>query len=107
MNRRVAVTGIGVYCACGKSRAEFWDSMTAGRSAIGTLEGFPQVRFPHAAQIRGHDPQLHFTPKEIDLLDPFAQYALIAAAEAVKDSGVEWTAELRESTGVITGSCVG
>lgn len=107
MNRRVAVTGIGVYCACGRSRAEFWDAMVGGRSAIGPLEGFPQVRFPHAAQIRGHDPQLHFTPKEIDLLDPFAQYALIAAAEAVKDSGVEWTAELRESTGVITGSCVG
>jgi len=107
MNRRVAVTGIGVYCACGKSRAEFWDAMVAGRGAIGPLEGFPLVRFPHAAQIRGHDPRLHFTPKETDLLDPFAQYALIAAAEAVKDSGVEWTAELRESTGVITGSCVG
>lgn len=107
MNRRVVVTGMGVYCACGHSRAEFWDALVTGRSAVGALEGFPQVRFPNAAQIRGHDPAAHFTAKEIDLLDPFAQYALIAAAEAVGDSGIEWTDELRESTGVITGSCVG
>ncbi|MBL8176697.1 MAG: beta-ketoacyl-[acyl-carrier-protein] synthase family protein [Bryobacterales bacterium] len=107
MNRRVVVTGVGVYCACGKSRNEFWDALAAGRSAIGALEGFPQVRFAHAAQIRGHDAGAHFTAKEIDLLDLFAQYALIAAAEAVADCGIEWSEALRESTGVITGSCVG
>lgn len=107
MSRRVVVTGLGVYCACGKSRLEFWDAMKSGRSAIGPLAGFPQVRFPNAAQIREHDPALHFTPKEADLLDPFAQFAVIAAAEAVQDSGIEWSDALRAAAGVITGSCVG
>lgn len=107
MARRVVVTGLGVYCACGQTKASFWQSMTAGESAIGPLVGFPQVRFPHAAQIREHDPARHFTPKEVDLLDPFAQYALIAATEAITDSGIEWNDALRERTGVITGSCVG
>lgn len=107
MARRVVVTGVGVYCACGKTRGEFWESIATGRSGIGPMLGFPQVRFPNAAQIRDHDPVLHFSAKEIDLLDPFAQYALIAAAEAVADCGIEWNDALRENTGVITGSCVG
>ena len=46
-------------------------------------------------------------PKQADILDRFAQFALIAAREAVIDSGIEFDAALRESSAVMTGSCLG
>ncbi|MBI3680996.1 MAG: beta-ketoacyl-[acyl-carrier-protein] synthase family protein [Acidobacteria bacterium] len=105
--RRVAVTGIGVFCASGKNRRRFWEALTSGRSAIGPIEGFGELRFPNGAQIRDYCPLDQFSEKEADFLDPFAQYALIAAREAVAAAGIQWTAQLRRQTGVITGSCVG
>jgi nodulation protein E len=105
--RRVAVTGIGVFCASGATREEFWRAMRQGLCAITPLERFPDLRFANAAHIRDYKPELHFDQKEIDALDPFAQYALLAAREAVSQAGVSWTDELRRSSGVITGSCLG
>lgn len=105
--RRVAITGIGVFCAAGRNISEFWNSMSTGRSAIAPLDGFPGLKILTGAQIRGYQIADYFAPKEADLIDRFAQYGLIAAREAVASSGIEWTPELRESTGVITGSCLG
>lgn len=105
--RRVAITGIGVFCASGRTAAEFRESMLGGRVAIGPLEGFPGVRLAAAAQIGGYRPADHLAPRDADLLDRFAQYGLIAAREAVAQSGIEWTPELKMSAGVVTGSCVG
>ncbi|HUQ91262.1 MAG TPA: beta-ketoacyl-[acyl-carrier-protein] synthase family protein [Bryobacteraceae bacterium] len=107
MNRRVAVTGAGVICASGNNRDAFWRSIARGENAVTPLQGFDGLRFSHGARLRGYQPLDHFTEKELDLLDPFAQFALIAAREAVKDSSVVWTNELRERSGVITGSCLG
>ncbi|MBI4902463.1 MAG: beta-ketoacyl-[acyl-carrier-protein] synthase family protein [Acidobacteria bacterium] len=107
MNRRVAITGIGVLCAAGNHCDEFASSVFAGLSAIRPLTGFESVRIPQAARLRHYDASLHFSPKELDILDPFAQYALVAAREAVRNSGIEWTPALRQSSGVITGSCLG
>ena len=105
--RRVAVTGIGVFCAAGTSRDSFRESMLCGRSAVVPLTGFNGLHFHNAARITNYDPLAHFTAKELDLIDPFAQYALLAAREAIADAHIDWTAELREATGVITGSCTG
>jgi nodulation protein E len=107
MSRRVAVTGIGVISACGGNAAAFWSSLKAGRSAIAPLEGFAGFRIANGAQIRGFQPEEHFSLKELDLYDRFTQYGLIAAREAVRESGIEWTAELRSMGGAITGSCLG
>ncbi len=81
MTRRVAVTGIGVICAAGRTRPEFWDSLKSGKSAIGPMSLVPgnSVRFPNAAEVRDYRPLDYFDPKEADLLDRFAQFALIAA----------------------------
>jgi len=65
------------------------------------------LRFPNAAEVRDFDPGAHFLNKETDLLDRFAQFAVVAAREAVADSGIEWTPELRERAAIVTGSCVG
>jgi nodulation protein E len=109
MQRRVAVTGIGVISAIGKSRAEFWESLHEGRCGIRPMMLVPEgsVRFPNAAEVPAYRAEDYFEPKEADLLDRFAQFALIAAREAVRDSGIEFDTALRENAAIVTGSCVG
>ena len=72
-----------------------------------TLVPEGSVRFPNAAEVPGYRAEDYFEPKEADLLDRFAQFALIAAREAVRDSGIEFDAALREKAAIVTGSCVG
>ena len=107
--RRVVITGTGVISAIGNDTVSFAASLCAGRSGIGPLlqVDATQLRFSHAAEVRGYEPEKHFEQREISLMERFAQFALIAAREAVTQSGLEWTPELREETAVITGSCLG
>jgi nodulation protein E len=107
--RRAVVTGIGAICSIGRNLAEFTDALRTGRDGAGPLEGAAgwDLRFPNAAQVRSYAATDHFEPKEADMLDRFAQFAVVAAREAAKQSGIEWTRELRENTAVITGSCIG
>ncbi|HET8548981.1 MAG TPA: beta-ketoacyl-[acyl-carrier-protein] synthase family protein [Bryobacteraceae bacterium] len=106
MTRRVAVTGIGVVSALGTNAATFWQSLTAGRSGIRPLSGFRagEFRFANAAEVLEFDSSQHFGDKQAAMLDRSAQLALVAAREAVADSGTE-TAGPR--TAVVTGSCIG
>jgi nodulation protein E len=105
MTRRVAVTGIGVISAIGLTRDQFWRSLAAGHSGIRPMTLVPEnsVRFPNAAEVPDYRPADHLTHKDADLLDRFAQFALIAAREAVADAHIEFP----ESSAVITGSCLG
>jgi nodulation protein E len=107
--RRVVVTGIGVISSLGKDAVEFWQALAAGRSGIGPLQAVSAglLRFPNAAEVRGYDPAEHFRDKETDYLDRFAQFAVVAAREAVRDSAIQFTPELRERSAIVTGSCVG
>jgi len=109
MTRRVAVTGIGVICALGRDRAEFWDALAAGRCGIAplTLVDRAALRFENAAEVREYRASDYFDEKEAAQLDRFAQFALIAAREAVGDAGMVFDDALRESSAVVTGSCVG
>jgi nodulation protein E len=109
MQRRVAVTGLGVISAIGHNRAEFWQSLQAGRPGIATLQAVDPalLRFSSGAEVRNFTPAQYFDEKELGLLDRFAQFGVIAAREAIAAAGVEWTPELRESTAIVTGSCVG
>ncbi len=109
MARRVVVTGVGVISSLGLNAADFWQALSEGRSGIGpmTLVNPALLRFPNTAEVKGYDPALHFCNKETDFLDRFAQFGVVAAREAVLDSGIEWTPELRERGAVVTGSCVG
>ena len=103
---RVAITGLGVISASGNTCTEFWASLTAGRSAIAPIEAVDRtlLRAPNGAEVRGYDPLRHFEPRQVDLLDRFAQFAVIAAREAVSDAGV--TRGLDEAA-IFTGACVG
>jgi nodulation protein E len=109
MTRRVAVTGIGVICAAGRRRQEFFESLKSGTSAIAPVSLVPpsSVRFANAAEVANYRSEDYLSEKEAALLDRFAQFALIAAREAVADSGIVFDPELKENAAVVTGSCIG
>ena len=108
MRRRVVVTGLGVISASGLTLQDFWSSIREGCSAIKPITRFQGLlRFPNAAEITDFDENQHFDGKEAQFLDPFAQYGIVAARDAIRDAGIEWTPELKEQTAIITGSCLG
>jgi nodulation protein E len=106
---RVAVTGLGVISALGHNATEFWQALEAGCSGIAPLEAVDRtlLRFANGAEVRNYAPAQYFDEKELGLLDRFAQFGVIAAREAIAAAGVQWTPALRESTAIVTGSCVG
>ncbi|MGD1073037.1 MAG: beta-ketoacyl-[acyl-carrier-protein] synthase family protein [Bryobacteraceae bacterium] len=107
--RRVVITGIGVICSAGATREEFLQSLRRGRNGVTRLEQADtwDLRFVSGGEIKNFDPTLYISPKESDMIDRFAQFAVVAAQEAVRHSGIEWTPELRENAAIVTGSCVG
>jgi len=109
MERRVVITGVGVVSALGKNAREFWEALVKGESGIGPIRQLDvsSLKFKNGAEARNWAPEEHFEAKQLDFVDRFAQFALVAAREAVRDSGIEWTQKLRERTGIVTGSCVG
>jgi nodulation protein E len=106
---RVAVTGIGVICALGRTAEEFERSLREGRSGIAPIRSADcsNLRFRNGAEVAAYDHRLYFDDKRADFMDRFAQFAVIAAREAASDAGIEWTPRLLESAAIITGSCVG
>lgn len=106
---RAVVTGIGVLCSIGRDLSAFRQALREGRDGAGPIQNARiwDLRFSTAAQLQGYSATDYFAPKAADMLDRFAQFALIAAREAVRQSGIEWTDELRETTAIVTGSCIG
>src|SRR5690349_19142697 len=107
--RRVAITGLGAISALGRDVPSFAEALRQGRGGIGPVEcaDMSQIRFQNGAEVRGYTHQPYFEDRRADFLDRFAQFAVIAAREAVASAGVEWTPELRERAAIVTGSCVG
>ena len=107
--RRVAITGIGVVSPIGNNVGEFWDSLAAGRSGIGpiTKVDTSELRFKNAAEVKGFNAAEYFDERAMMMLDPFAHFGITAAREAVKESGIAFGDELKDRTGVVTGSCLG
>ena len=107
--RRVAITGTGAISALGRNTSEFAESLRQGRSGIAPIESADrsQLRFQNGAEVKDYSHRPYFDDRRADFMDRFAQFAVIAAREAVADAGVVWTPELRESAAIITGSCVG
>jgi len=107
--RRVAVTGLGVICALGNNTSETWNAVCEGRSGIAPIHSIDvsKLRFRYGAQVCRYDPSKYFEADHARLLDPFSQFAIIAAREAVKDSGVTLTQALCEKAAIVTGSGMG
>jgi nodulation protein E len=106
--KRVAITGLGCVSAAGLGVGALLDALRSGRSAIAPVQALKARGIANAigAEVRGFDPAQHFDPDRLPLLDRFAQFALIAAREALAGAGLE-TSVLRRDTAVILGSGVG
>ncbi len=107
--KRVVITGMGAVSALGPSAAETMRGMREAVCGIGPLEfdNVERLGIRIGGQIRGYDAEAHFTRQEITLYDPFTQFALLAAAEAVGQSGLSEGQFIADNAGVVLGTAGG
>jgi len=107
--RRVVVTGLGIVCPVGNSVKEAWANIQAGTSGITRITRFDAS--PYASQIAGEvknfDVATVLSPKEARRVDTFIHYGVAAAAEAIRDAGLEANPKNAERIGVNVGSGMG
>jgi len=103
------VTGSGVISPVGNNKKDFWDALVQGKNGTAILTAFDPSKFTTriAAEIKDFDFSKHFSSKEIRRMDRFVQLALVAAREALADSGMDLTKTEREKGGVLIGSGIG
>jgi nodulation protein E len=110
-SRRVAITGLGIISALGLDLAENWKALCAGRSGIGQLQvadvAGVGLKLQNGAQVHGFDPLKHFEGGKDAQLDRFAQFSVVTAREAFRDSGITLSPEQRVRAAVVCGSAVG
>ena len=106
--KRVVITGMGAITPIGHSVPALYDNLLAGRHGFGTITRFDLEGFKVsvAAEVKDYEPTDHFPKPEARRMDLFTQYALVAAKEAVEDSGILGTVS-PERLGVYVGSGVG
>jgi len=106
---RVVITGIGVVSPVGSTLEQFWSALVEARSGIGplTLTLHERLSTRIAAQVREFEPAAHFEPKQVALLDRFAQFAVVAARAAVSDSGLKIGEQAALEAATIIGNAAG
>ena len=89
-SKRVVVTGLGAITPIGKTVPEFWEGLVNGKNGVGEITRFDSTLFKtrFACEVKDYDPEAYFEKKNVRKYDHFAQFALIAADEAVADSGL-------------------
>ncbi len=109
MKRRVVVTGLGLITPLGNTVDATWDGLMSGRSGVDYIKKFDVTKFPVriAAEIKDFDPLQFVEKKEARKMGAFIHYAIAAADEAVKDSGLKVTDENSEQSGVYISSGIG
>lgn len=110
---RIVITGVGAITPIGLSPEAVWHAMRDGVSGITTLEGEEIARYEGqwtarvAGQVKGFEAGEHIDPREAKRLDRSAQFGMAAVAQAVKDSGIDFSAMHPERAGVAYGTGVG
>lgn len=106
--RSVVITGLGCITALGNNVQQFWQALETGHCGIGPSEDPAREELDGApiAEVHGYDPLIYFDAKSLRLLDRATQFALIAANEAVQQSGLEFSPETSNRTGIVIGSSV-
>lgn len=108
--RRIVITGMGAICALGHDAPSVWKAMTEGRPGIGPIHHIQPGQLRNggiAAEVADYDAASFFDEARRTLLDPFSEYALIAANEAIRQSGISFQGEAATRTAVVIGTGVG
>ncbi len=107
--RRVVVTGLGIVSPVGSTLEGAWRNIVSGTSGIAPIEAFDvsafSVRF--GGEVSGFSVEDYLSTKEARKMDPFIHYGIGASVDAVRDAGLEITAENAERVGVAVGSGIG
>ncbi len=109
MTRRVVITGAGTINALGHNVADTLEAMREGRCGIGELQfrDVDRLSIRIGGQVTGFDPEAVFNRQQLVLYDRFTQFTLLAAQEAIAQSGLEFTGELAATSGVVLGTAGG
>jgi len=111
--RRVVITGMGVIAAPGVGVSEFFNRLLEGRGAVRRVQNIrpelaERLNCRIAAEVAGYNPSRYFSEKEIDQLDRFSQFAVVAAQQALAEAGMEKLSERQQPrVGVSIGSAYG
>ena len=107
--RRVVVTGLGAVTPIGIGAKELWNGLINGKNGIGPITKFDASGYDtkFAAEVKNFDPEKYFDKKAVKRLDPFSQFAMVSADEAIMDSGLNLDKINKDKFGVIFGSGIG
>jgi 3-oxoacyl-[acyl-carrier-protein] synthase II len=107
--KRVVITGVGALTPIGNTRQEYWEGLKNGKSGAALITRFDATLFKtkFACEVKGFDIGKFMDRKEARKLDPFAQYAMVVADEAIKDSNLPLAETDPDRVGVIWGSGIG
>ena len=89
-SKRVVITGLGAITPIGNTIKDFWEGLVNGKNGAGEITRFDSALYKthFACEVKDYDPEQYFEKKNVRKYDHFAQFALIAADEAVADSGI-------------------
>ncbi|MBW4435595.1 MAG: beta-ketoacyl-ACP synthase II [Pleurocapsa minor GSE-CHR-MK-17-07R] len=109
MTRRVVITGMGMVSGTGNTVAENWDNIVNGRTGIAPITRFDVSNFgvKLAAEVKGFNPELYMSAKEVRRRDLYQQYIVAAAHQAIEQSGFVVHEHERRRASVMIGSGVG
>ena len=107
--RRVVVTGLGAFTPLGNNINDFWDALVGGKSGANLITRFDAEKFKtkFACEVKNYNPEDYFDRKEARKLDLYAQFAMIAAHEAILDAGLDTAEHNKDRAGVIWASGIG
>lgn len=108
-SKRVVITGLGAITPIGNTVKDFWNGLVNGKNGAGEITRFDSSLFKtrFACEVKDYDPEAYFEKKEVRKYDHFAQFALIAADEAVADSGISAENSDLDEVGVMMTSGIG
>ena len=107
--KRVVITGAGTINALGRTVSETMKAMAEGRCGIGKLDirDVDRLSVRIGAQVKDYEPKAHFNRQQISLYDRFTQFTLLAAKEAISQSGLRFAGDLAAQSGVVLGTAGG